>query len=171
MEMQQELTLTNCQTSTSLLEDSLAKLLALLEKEVDLTTQEAHFSLTSLGFLKKNNQECLLSSPRQSVHASIRRSKGSFRTGNRPSMGRGEHETGSIRAACQGSWGERERVRNRESALPILCTLSPSDCSKIVSRATMVIWTGIRRMWLRWRSFDLLEMWDFENFSRNSWYR
>lgn len=55
MEMQQKSTQQNYQTSTFLSEDFLAKLSALLEKEKDLTTPEAHSSLTSLGFLQKKN--------------------------------------------------------------------------------------------------------------------
>ena len=55
MEMQQKSTQKNYQTSTFLSEDFLARLSALLEKEKDLTTPEAHSSLTSLGFLQKKN--------------------------------------------------------------------------------------------------------------------
>jgi len=49
METAQLLTSENSQTSTYLSGDFLAKLSALLEKEKDLTTPEAHYSLTSLG--------------------------------------------------------------------------------------------------------------------------
>jgi hypothetical protein len=57
METQQKSTLKNSQTSTFLSEDFLAKLSALLEKEKDLMTPEAHSSLTSLGFLQKKDQD------------------------------------------------------------------------------------------------------------------
>ena len=57
METQQESTLKNSQTSSYLSEDSLAKLSALLESELDLTTPEGHSFLTSQGFLKKKDHD------------------------------------------------------------------------------------------------------------------
>ena len=50
-------TLKNFPTSTYLLEDSLAKLSALLESEGDLTTPEELSSMTSCGFSKKSSQD------------------------------------------------------------------------------------------------------------------
>jgi hypothetical protein len=57
METPQQSTLPNSQTSTYLSEASLAKHLALLESELDLTTPEGHSFLISQGYSKKNNQE------------------------------------------------------------------------------------------------------------------
>ena len=57
METQQQLTQLNSPTSTYLSEVSLAKHLALLESELDLTTPEGHSFLTSQGFSKKSNHD------------------------------------------------------------------------------------------------------------------
>src|SRR3990167_2170102 len=46
-------------TMTSSVADFLAKVSLLLEKDGDLTTPEELFSLTSLGFSKRNNHDCV----------------------------------------------------------------------------------------------------------------
>src|SRR3990167_11318725 len=55
----QQLGLPTSPTMTYFVEVFLAKVSVLLEREGDLTTQGEHYSLTSLGFSRKNNQDCV----------------------------------------------------------------------------------------------------------------
>lgn len=55
----EQLTLPGSPTLTSFVADSLVRLFPLLENEGDLTTPEELYSLTSHGFSKKNNQDCV----------------------------------------------------------------------------------------------------------------
>lgn len=55
----EQLTLDPSPTLISSVGDFLAKLSQLLENAVDLMTPEEHYSLTSLGFSKKNNLDCV----------------------------------------------------------------------------------------------------------------